>query len=83
MKPWVMAAVAVLAAGSPAWAESVKVKVESGVLAGEATDRAAVFRNIPYAAPPVGPLRWKPPAPPAAWSGERPAVRLVPPARSR
>lgn len=78
MKPWVMAAVAVLAAGSPAWAESVKVKVESGVLAGEATDRAAVFRNIPYAAPPVGPLRWKPPAPPAAWSGERPAVEAGP-----
>ena len=63
MKPWMMAVAAVLAAGTPALAESVKAKVESGVVVGEATDRAAVFRNIPYAAPPVGPLRWKPPAP--------------------
>ncbi len=52
----------------------VKVTVESGVLAGSSGATAEVFRNIPYAAPPVGPLRWAPPAPPVAWTGERDAT---------
>jgi para-nitrobenzyl esterase len=30
-----------------------------------------IFRGIPYAAPPIGPLRWRPPTPPAHWSGVR------------
>ncbi|WP_158230481.1 carboxylesterase/lipase family protein [Pseudofrankia asymbiotica] len=33
------------------------------------------FQGIPYAAPPVGPLRWKSPAPVAAWTGTRQATR--------
>src|SRR4051812_47469243 len=43
----------------------------SGALAPDET--IAVFRGVPYAAPPVGRLRWQPPQAPAAWSGERPA----------
>jgi para-nitrobenzyl esterase len=34
-----------------------------------------MFAGIPYAAPPVGPLRWQPPAPAAAWQGVRDATR--------
>lgn len=30
-----------------------------------------IYRDIPYAAPPVGDFRWKPPQPPASWSGVR------------
>lgn len=52
----------------------VKVTVESGVLAGTSGETAEVFRNIPFAAPPVGKLRWAPPAPPVAWTGERDAT---------
>jgi para-nitrobenzyl esterase len=67
-------AFALTLAGAAHAAEPPKVKVETGVLVGEATDRAEIFRNIPYAAPPVGELRWKPPAPAEPWTGERMAV---------
>lgn len=76
MRVWMAAAIALLA--TPAGAATVQATVESGLLAGEATDRARVFRNIPYAAPPVGPLRWAPPQAPAAWTGARPAVEAGP-----
>ena len=36
------------------------------------------FRGVPYAAPPVGRLRWLPPEPPKPWSGVRPALQLAP-----
>ena len=55
----------------PALAEPVKATVEGGVMVGTETATAAIYRNIPYAAPPVGPLRWAPPAPVAPWAGER------------
>jgi para-nitrobenzyl esterase len=36
----------------------------------------ATFKGIPFAAPPVGPLRWREPLPPAPWSGVRPATHF-------
>lgn len=55
-----------------------KAKVETGVVSGFANDHANIFLNIPYAAPPVGELRWAQPKPPSAWSGERDGTRRGP-----
>ncbi|HEV2530191.1 carboxylesterase/lipase family protein [Phenylobacterium sp.] len=73
------AAAVLLAAGagraqSLAGIDTVRTRVDGGVLLGIAHDTGNAFRNIPYAAPPVGPLRWRPPQPARPWTGERPAV---------
>jgi para-nitrobenzyl esterase len=59
-------------------ATSPRVTVDGGVLVGrvDSASGARVFEGIPYAAPPVGDLRWRPPRAAASWSGVRPANRL-------
>ena len=54
------------------------VTVESGKLQGTANADHSVrmFKGIPFAAPPVGDLRWKAPQPAKAWSGVRQADRF-------
>ena len=77
----VLGAVAALFAGmapAQALAQSVTVKTESGPVTGVAEGKANVFRNIPYAAAPVGALRWAPPAPVKPWSAPRPAAEPGP-----
>src|SRR5712691_1969734 len=48
-------------------------KTESGLVSGTAGRNGAisVFKGIPFAAPPVGALRWHAPMPPASWTGVR------------
>ncbi len=43
-----------------------------------ADGKVQLFKGIPYAAPPVGDLRWQPPQPPASWEGVRPAHDFAP-----
>ena len=43
----------------------------SGTLTGDVGKEVHIYRGIPYAAPPVGDLRWKPPQPVAPWTGIR------------
>ncbi len=77
----ILAAAVTLAAGS-AHAEAPSpppaVRIDSGSLVGVNEGPASVFRNFPYAAPPVGALRWAPPQPVKAWSAPRPAAEAGP-----
>ncbi|MCG6915553.1 carboxylesterase family protein [bacterium BMS3Abin03] len=54
------------------------VKVEDGLLQGTYEDGLTVYKGIPFAAPPVGDLRWRPPQPPAKWEGELKADKFAP-----
>ena len=57
------------------------VTVEGGQLAGAPSpigDEVMVYRGVPFAAPPVGDLRWRPPEPAAAWEGVRDATEAAP-----
>lgn len=60
-------------------AASPLVTIQSGPIIGaRGADGRAVFRGVPYAAPPVGPLRWRPPAHPVRWTAPRDATRSAP-----
>jgi para-nitrobenzyl esterase len=54
------------------------VEVASGKLSGTSEGPLAVFRGIPYARPPIGPLRFAAPEPPEPWSGRREATAFGP-----
>lgn len=51
------------------------VQIANGKLQGVERDGMVMFKNIPYAAPPVGELRWRPPQPPKNWAGVRDASK--------
>jgi para-nitrobenzyl esterase len=61
-----------LPAASPA---ADRIDTRSGPVSGTAeADGLRVYKGIPYAAPPVGPLRWQPPQPAPKWTEVRPAT---------
>jgi len=47
------------------------VKLDTGKISGVQQGGTWTYLGIPYAKPPVGNLRWKPPEAPVAWSGTR------------
>lgn len=51
----------------------MEVVTSTGTLSGEVVDGLKVFRGVPFAAPPIGELRFKAPQPLAPWQGVRPA----------
>ncbi len=72
-----MAALAYHALPLHALETSTTVRTQSGTLRGESANGVRIFRGIPFAEPPIGSLRFRPPVPVKPWSGEREATRFA------
>ena len=66
------------AAESTALASIESAAVTGGTVQGQVVDGVSVFKGIPFAAPPVGDLRWKVPQPVVSWQGIRSAREFAP-----
>jgi para-nitrobenzyl esterase len=66
--------VALALVATPALAQITQVQVTGGKIAGTVVEGISEFKGIPFAAPPVGELRWKAPQPVKPWSGVRQTV---------
>jgi para-nitrobenzyl esterase len=55
-----------------------QVNVEGGLIQGTVEDSLTVFKGIPFAAPPVGNLRWRAPQPVIPWEGIKEATAFAP-----
>ena len=68
-----------MSAAAPAIAQQpAPVKVEGGMVQGTNEDGLTVYRGIPFAAPPVGDLRWRAAQPVAKWEGVRETAKFAP-----
>ena len=65
---------ALLAAGAPALAQITQAEVTGGTVAGQAVAGIGEFKGIPFAAAPVGALRWQAPQPVQPWAGVKRTV---------
>lgn len=66
------------AAPTPSSAQSPLVTTDAGVISGIQQGDLRVFHNIPFASPPVGDLRWRPPEPVQPWTGVRDGTNYSP-----
>jgi para-nitrobenzyl esterase len=73
-----LALAAPAAAQMPPATKPIVVKTASGEVAGDDRGDVHVFQGIPFAAPPIGALRWAPPQPVAPWPGVRSAIAAEP-----
>ena len=72
------AILALLACALPALAQAATVRVDTGLLRGTEGHGIAAYEGVPFAAPPLGPLRWREPQPAAPWKGIREATAFAP-----
>jgi para-nitrobenzyl esterase len=70
---WTVGLLVVLSIHATAHGATDVAQTQSGWVRGVIEGDILAFRGIPFAAPPLGSLRWKPPASPTAWSGIRDA----------
>ncbi len=77
---WILKAVAVLLTATfPLLANAAAaVRVDGGAVRGVRASGLTVYRGIPYAAAPIGDLRWRPPQPVKSWTGVREATSFAP-----
>jgi para-nitrobenzyl esterase len=69
---------AAILALAPCLALAATVPTETGLVRGAESGGIAAYEGVPFAAPPVGPLRWREPQPAAAWKGVRAATGFAP-----
>jgi para-nitrobenzyl esterase len=74
----ILAACAILLAALEPRAQVREADVTGGKIAGVAANGIVSFKGIPFAAPPVGALRWKAPQPVKPWTGVRDASKFGP-----
>jgi para-nitrobenzyl esterase len=66
-----------VAQSQPASASATTVvRVDTGQLQGVVDDGVVSYKGVPFAAPPIGDLRWRPPQPAAQWTGMRQATEF-------
>jgi len=78
MRRIVLALFVAFITATPALAAKIAIRIDQGVLNGETEDDVQVFRGIPFAAPPIGDLRWRAPQPAPNWTGAREATDFGP-----
>ena len=54
------------------------VRIESGALQGVDANGLSIYKGVPYAAPPLGDMRWREPQPVKSWKGVRKATEFAP-----
>jgi para-nitrobenzyl esterase len=70
--------VVIPAASAIAQAQTPSTHTESGAISGVSEGGLSVYKGIPFAAPPIGDLRWRSPMPVAPWTGTRKADAFAP-----
>jgi para-nitrobenzyl esterase len=78
-----LAACALVLGVALGWPSSVvaspgdEVRIDTGRIKGVVSGKVVAFKGIPFAAPPVGDLRWRPPQPAPSWTGVRSAAEYA------
>ena len=75
---WRFACLLVAAAELACAAVAQQVLTETGKISGVQANGLSVYKGVPFAAPPVGDYRWRPPQPAAPWKGTRKADAFAP-----
>jgi para-nitrobenzyl esterase len=75
---WKFACIFVAVVQFAGTAVAQQVSTESGTVSGVSANELNVYKGIPFAAPPVGDLRWRPPVHAAPWTGTRKADAFAP-----